>query len=108
LTGTAKQFKIEQQVARLEGSHLGAAAAAHGCEDGGESVPLVHVRSLVAAPLFQQLDQDASWDGKLEESWAAHGYRAGVKPATVFAWCVQGGQQSCLPVALGYGSPNAL
>ena len=34
LTGAAKHVKVEEQVARLKGSHLGATAAAHSGEDG--------------------------------------------------------------------------
>jgi hypothetical protein len=53
LAGAAEHVKVEEQVAGLKGGNLGAAAAAHGSEDGCEGVTLLNVGSRANTPLFQ-------------------------------------------------------
>jgi hypothetical protein len=53
LTGAAKHVEVEEQVARLKGSHLRATAAAHGGENGCQSVSLLYVGRRANTQLFQ-------------------------------------------------------
>jgi hypothetical protein len=65
----ARRVEVEVKVTGLQGLHIGAAHAAHGCYDGGESVALLDVGCLADALTRQEFGNDVVLDGKLQQAW---------------------------------------